>query len=64
MGSETWVRGKIVSGPHKWTPDELATNIRVNEEAGYSTRRMCKSYWVVRAGRAQLHIHTTSIKAV
>jgi hypothetical protein len=64
LGMESRVVATIVSGPHRYTDAEIEDNKRVNEECGYSTNRMCRSYYKMKWGRQRLTISTNAIKEV
>lgn len=52
-GLEARVPARIESGPFRYTDDELEEQKQVREFYGYSTKRMSKSYYLLRHGRNQ-----------
>ena len=62
FGMESRAVATIISGPHLYTAAELAENIKVNEECGYSTKRMCRSYYKAKCGRHKMTIATSHIR--
>lgn len=61
-GMETRVHARIVSGPHKFTPEQLAENKEHMELGGYSTKRLCKTYYRLKHGRQNMTVQTSSIR--
>jgi len=52
-GIESRIIATIDSGPYRYTYEELEENKRINEYHGYSTKRMPKTYYLLRPrGRA------------